>query len=1343
MCKYWKFPLYLIFATYVMTLNNVYSGFLDDLASKTLETIEQGINEIQKETIDKTENRPTQPQKRNEGSSVPDVQDRLNKLGYNAGPANGVFREKTRQAIRAFERDHNMIVDGQITDRLITALRNNNNSAVYKPNADIHTTNPHAGVAGSTNNLAGRWLCYLRESYDDDAVAWIDIRATGDGIAAELDLDEKLALAGKYNPDDNTFSLNPTRWVSDNPARYSQPLGFEGHYVAKHDVLYGKVLTNIEGFSTFVAMRDIPPREIPENHRGLLNKITTNKESTESLSIEDCRQYAEWLASGQSVLTGSTRSGRYSINDAVVNLDKMSEVLGRNILQWQEQDTVKIKLIGNYCRRKLASSTNLNDNSYKQRVGRWVPDPFNAPKYGRNNILHGTWQATNLLLKKDLIASAKALKMRFDEGFITIGKNNPGGAVAAQEFEGWEALAKRIANGGAAVQTSGIENRNGIRGGRFGSAAVQIPGLENSSGITGIWRGRYGCSTSNINRNLNRYQPGGKDFIRLIMKREGNTINGVIEFGPSLTSRSNRGAFTVSGEMSNESGEFKLSPQQWIFQAHGLSRRNTNPFGLMGKLNVEDGTIEGKVLAAEECSTFKVKRLIMPDKPKNPDGLLFKISEKPPYRHTLTKDDYVKYANWLAGGENIKIGNHTLNTLVKDFDGMRSVLGKDFYQIDKEDKKKLHTLDYSCRKMFSNSMDIEIIELFKKIHNLHIPIPLNSPKDMKNDWIITEQLIYASEDALMFASKQLRDLKAMPPKHESLRAVDQAINEVTKAQGDFMYMSAEERKGHKNNLLTFQSELKNRIYDEDLKTAISHLAGYEKSADGLAKMEAFWNTEQNVLKRRGDQIRWKKLEVVFIQEAGIRAEVVLPEKLQKNMKALESLSDATYDRLDEFKAIYNETTKITQFYERHNLPKSPALEQSYQNYQKDYAESYGAMIDRSSDKLVQWIEEHPNDEAAMKELNAFSLKLFDTEWRQIPDRYAKIRDAITEISDTIKREEEMVAVAFKAMDEIAHPNDPQNPKGVKGISDEELAEIPVEEIAELIKITLPYAEQNSQEPRYLFALGRAAWIHGDEEFGAELLLKAAKLGSPAANAYLAHTTDDVEKKANHLHQAAQGGFEPAREWLNELKLAYEEEQESADDEQQTVAVRHTPKKIHWPMDFTQFAQPQYMEAFHSGNTQQYASGTVDAVFLMSYISKVSDTLNDQGVLFLLERPKEFLRELDPTLSFEAGKKVSTDPAAMDQMSGAGLKMMLGMLVAGGQARSQGASIGGEMAAMNKAFLGEDDEGQGDKGKSISRTNIIEIKESALKDARTLAFLFEERPEDFRKIYQGMVKFVRE
>ena len=66
-----------------------------------------------------------------------EVQAALNALGFDAGPADGVFGQRTRQALAAYQRDAGLPVTGYLTaaqwDRLSAALRELAPPVPFKP----------------------------------------------------------------------------------------------------------------------------------------------------------------------------------------------------------------------------------------------------------------------------------------------------------------------------------------------------------------------------------------------------------------------------------------------------------------------------------------------------------------------------------------------------------------------------------------------------------------------------------------------------------------------------------------------------------------------------------------------------------------------------------------------------------------------------------------------------------------------------------------------------------------------------------------------------------------------------------------------------------------------------------------------------------------------------------------------------------------------------------------------------------------------------------------------------------------------------------------------------------
>jgi tetratricopeptide (TPR) repeat protein len=58
-----------------------------------------------------------------ETNSIADVQRWLNKLGYDAGMPDGLLGHRTKAAIRAYQNDYGLPVDGEITGGLLRSLR--------------------------------------------------------------------------------------------------------------------------------------------------------------------------------------------------------------------------------------------------------------------------------------------------------------------------------------------------------------------------------------------------------------------------------------------------------------------------------------------------------------------------------------------------------------------------------------------------------------------------------------------------------------------------------------------------------------------------------------------------------------------------------------------------------------------------------------------------------------------------------------------------------------------------------------------------------------------------------------------------------------------------------------------------------------------------------------------------------------------------------------------------------------------------------------------------------------------------------------------------------------------
>lgn len=292
----------------------------------------------------------------------------------------------------------------------------------------------------------------------------------------------------------------------------------------------------------------------------------------------------------------------------------------------------------------------------------------------------------------------------------------------------------------------------------------------------------------------------------------------------------------------------------------------------------------------------------------------------------------------------------------------------------------------------------------------------------------------------------------------------------------------------------------------------------------------------------------------------------------------------------------------------------------------------------------------------------------------------------------------------------AHPADPQKPRRSSGASDEDLMVMDPADVHELLELGIPYAGKHLQEsPHYMFSLGRAAFLFGEDQLASDLLGKAAQAGSSAAHAYLSDLTEDLDEAKRLLEMALKGGFAPAREWLKNIEAS--------------IAATKPPKR---EMDFTAFNRPDWIRAFHTGDLSGLGN---EMLYPMAYVTAFHETLSDTSVLFMADN-RDILLEVDASLSHEASRKLLTSRQGMNEAVNAGMQSLLGPLMAMAQTRQRGGSIMDEVGAMNQSIMD-------------SPTVRLELERKyAVQDARRLVLMYDSNPEDFRKVYAGMKKFIR-
>ncbi len=95
------------------------AGFWDGI-HKSLEGLSESFDAVKHSRVaDSDQNSTTHY----DAASTREIQQRLTALGFDPGPADGIYGSKTREAIKAFEHSRNMAARGEPTQSVISMLR--------------------------------------------------------------------------------------------------------------------------------------------------------------------------------------------------------------------------------------------------------------------------------------------------------------------------------------------------------------------------------------------------------------------------------------------------------------------------------------------------------------------------------------------------------------------------------------------------------------------------------------------------------------------------------------------------------------------------------------------------------------------------------------------------------------------------------------------------------------------------------------------------------------------------------------------------------------------------------------------------------------------------------------------------------------------------------------------------------------------------------------------------------------------------------------------------------------------------------------------------------------------
>lgn len=125
------FQLLATIIIFIATINSAHADLFGDMVNKAKNTLDRGIDRVMGDKEENTDSQESTPQNADSAApaktydtiQVKAIQEKLNSLGYNAGPVDGQMGGATRNAIEAFERDKGLPVTGEPSATLLSHIK--------------------------------------------------------------------------------------------------------------------------------------------------------------------------------------------------------------------------------------------------------------------------------------------------------------------------------------------------------------------------------------------------------------------------------------------------------------------------------------------------------------------------------------------------------------------------------------------------------------------------------------------------------------------------------------------------------------------------------------------------------------------------------------------------------------------------------------------------------------------------------------------------------------------------------------------------------------------------------------------------------------------------------------------------------------------------------------------------------------------------------------------------------------------------------------------------------------------------------------------------------------------
>lgn len=488
-----------------------------------------------------------------------------------------------------------------------------------------------------------------------------------------------------------------------------------------------------------------------------------------------------------------------------------------------------------------------------------------------------------------------------------------------------------------------------------------------ADGLTGLWHGYYQCKSREF-------------YMRLDLHAAAGQVEGTFEFSGGMETQGQRGVLRIRG---SETGaeQFQLDPTGWVYQPRGATL-----FGLAGSR--AGGQLTGRMTTnGEGCTTFSARRLTITPIPKNPAGLLFKVVKN--NTSQLTPADCRRFGEWLATGELLSIGARGVNSLAFDQAAANAVLGKSASTWGEDDHRKFVTIGRFCAVQLRDSFDAADRRLHARVTDWD-PKPFSSAKFnyTLNEWLIADQVDLVMTEAEELATSQLEEIGSLPDKPSSIDRLNEMLTFLGKREQRFRFMPVARRGEHRDRLLVERAALGTRV----ATTLAAAYADYPQTFDGFKALAVASIDQQKALRRQGVGSAAALLETFYAEEATRRGSALLPAMITEHRAILtEELANAGYGSMPVLLEIDQQRDSLADYW---LPPRDSKMYADYVAYVSLRDDTARAMVTRSNDKLLEWVESLAPSQTANDRLDEFIIQTF--RGTEIPSGYLALYGAFKE-----------------------------------------------------------------------------------------------------------------------------------------------------------------------------------------------------------------------------------------------------------------------------------------------------------------------------------------------------------